>query len=635
MFSYLFEHLAFLQILAAQSDMVTRFLDIDRDRQNRLENRLDHLLNVVHASVLNKSPEKDAEMPPSLPEPRISRLIPPPKPGTVPPKLDLVPPKPCRVPCTLPNSKIELINQNPLSTRPGVVTPIMSPNGKLGTIWSKLGPVSQSPFIRAQMQLGFQPYINDDVRTQSSAERRIAKQTGLIMDTKTLISETATFLEAERRLDEKIENAKCESGMDLNVRKKLFTQYENNAGIILSAAFIQMEKEIEELIGNGKIIWGKKGMTETRGGGINNLNPNPKERDGLVTGQGEGYEYLKQLGTKSQYVNEPMDSSTPAKPPRLNNGNQLNSYAVKREPERRVNFEENEPEPSRQTIQQLAQLVMNSARWRNTAIQHQQNKNNIPAIGFQTVPQSTGSALNNNIASSSDTDSQGTGGNNLNRYSQFRSESQGGNLKPSLTNNDRYSYAGQPSYNGRNAQTMGNNMRASYNGPIMSNQVPMGFTTNNMLIGDDNVDQPVAHFGNQMGFVNNCPLNYKQQKRYFPDVDGDRYIDQRQQLQQVYNRNFTDNGRNTRTMPPFMTSNGQMVMAQTENMIRHYVHGAMPGKTKDDKETDSDNDDVFLDTTASMPPSSSRRTSLTSMGTAASVASSKSGKTDAANCIIS
>ena len=225
--------------------MVTRFLDVDRDRQNRLENRLDDLLNVVRATVLNKN-ETPPSPPPPMPETVITSLLPPPKPGMIPPKLDLVPPKPCRVPCTIPNSNVELINQNPVLTRPGVVSPItVSPAGKkLGTIWTKLGPVSTSPFVKAQQRLGFQPVFNNDARTKSSAERRIAREiSGLRMDMRGLIYETSKLLEAERELEEKIENARLElnMGQTLTARRKLFTQREPIPIMILTAAFLDTE----------------------------------------------------------------------------------------------------------------------------------------------------------------------------------------------------------------------------------------------------------------------------------------------------------------------------------------------------------------------------------------------------------
>ncbi|XP_046429047.1 uncharacterized protein LOC124183917 [Neodiprion fabricii] len=617
------------KILAAQSDMVTRFLDIDRDRQNRLENRLDHLLNVVHASVLNQSPEKEAEIPPPLPEPKISRLAPPPKPGVVPPKLDLVPPKPCRVPCTLPNSKIELVNQNPLSTRPGVVTPITSPSGKPGTIWSKLGPVSQSPFVRAQMQLGFYPITNTEVRTQSSAERRIAKQGGLFMDTKTLISETITFLDAERRVDEKVENARrqIETEQDTTSGKKLSNQIENYAGSILSAAFIETEKQVEEMIENATLACSAT---------VNNLNVDHKDRaEILVTGQGEGYEYLRQLNSKRQYENDPIKSSTPAKTvlqSRVNDGNPRNAYTTRREQERRVNFDDNQQDNTKQTIQQLAQLVMNSARWRNAANQHQQDKNDVPSAGFQNIATNVGPRFNKN-QTCTNMNAQGAG-NTLNAYLQSRSGTINRDSKPLIPNKDRYSYGGQPAHV---RQAMDNNVRLSYNGPVMTTRPQMGFTTD-LLASDDSDNIPMNQYSDQVGFVVNPLLNYKQPKRFFTDVDKDQFVyeqqqqQQQQQLRHAYNKNFTDNRRTTQSGPPYMTSNGHMVMAQTENMIRQYIHSR---KGKDDKDTDSDNDEVFLDTTASMPPSSSRRSSLTSMGTAISGISSKSGKADGANCIVS
>lgn len=153
--------------------MVSRVLDLDRDRQNRLENRLDHLLDVVQTAVLTKSsPEKlSGGTPPPPPEPLITNLVPPPKPGVMPPKLDLVPPKPCRVPCTSSTNN-QAVNhcRSPEPTRPGVVSPIspMSPTKKVGAIWQKLGPVSTSPFVRAQQQLGFKP-VHPAVRKISYA----------------------------------------------------------------------------------------------------------------------------------------------------------------------------------------------------------------------------------------------------------------------------------------------------------------------------------------------------------------------------------------------------------------------------------------------------------------------------------
>ena len=167
--------------------MVSRVLDLDRDRQSRLENRLDHLLDIVQATVLNKSSENPTPPPPP---PLITNLMPPPKPGVVPPKLDLVPPKPCRVACTNVNSNFQQNNQNQVTTRPGVVSPITSPSKRVGTIWSKLGPVSTNPFVKAQQQLGFEPINSQEIRTQSSAERRITKDIEFMMDFKTLKYET-------------------------------------------------------------------------------------------------------------------------------------------------------------------------------------------------------------------------------------------------------------------------------------------------------------------------------------------------------------------------------------------------------------------------------------------------------------
>uniref|UniRef100_A0A0C9R1F7 MSANTD2_1 protein n=1 Tax=Fopius arisanus TaxID=64838 RepID=A0A0C9R1F7_9HYME len=199
------------KILAAQDSMVTRILDRDQNRQDRLENRLDQLMNVVQATVLNKSgggTEKSVDhTPPAIIPSGPLCFSPPPKPGTVPPKLDLVPPKPCRVPCTSPSSNIELITQSSVTTRPGVIRP-----SKPGTIWSKLGPVSASPFVQAQKEMntaaGLPPSVSNDWKMKSSAERRIAMGSLSIFEGKVAMEETQRFLQAEKLMEERIENAR-------------------------------------------------------------------------------------------------------------------------------------------------------------------------------------------------------------------------------------------------------------------------------------------------------------------------------------------------------------------------------------------------------------------------------------------
>ena len=73
------------------------------------------------------------------------------------------------------------------------------------------------------------------------------------------------------------------------------------------------------------------------------------DTDNLLAGQAERYERLRQLNARERLIGDPCDSSTPAKPAR-----------APPKPE----YESTEP---RQSIQQLAQLVMNSARWRQNA----------------------------------------------------------------------------------------------------------------------------------------------------------------------------------------------------------------------------------------------------------------------------
>lgn len=222
--------------------MVSRFLETDRDRQNRLEDRLDHLFQVVQATVANQSPEKDQV--PSAPQ-LIKNLDPPPRPGAQnPPKLDLVPPKPVRLPSRL---NFDLLNQNVQQTRPGVVSPVMSPEKvRPGPIWSKLGPVSQSPFVRAQQELGFQVKLPAESRMQSSAERRIAREVENEISPERAKLETAAFILHEKKTEENVENARVQSILeqDLIAKQKLLTQREPSAAMILSAAFIESEFQL-------------------------------------------------------------------------------------------------------------------------------------------------------------------------------------------------------------------------------------------------------------------------------------------------------------------------------------------------------------------------------------------------------
>lgn len=334
--------------------MVSRVLDLDRDRQSRLENRLDHLLDVVQAAVINKSSDKGSDIHRHSPETVITNLVPPPKPGVAPPKLDLVPPKPCRVACTNSNTNNQYSNQNPVTTRPGVVSPI-SPSKRVGAIWSKLGPVSTSPFVKAQQQLGFRPINNIDPRTQSSAERRIAREFGQGLDSKTTKIETLNFLNAERHIQEVTENARIQAALerDLNARRRLFTQKEPSAASILTAAFLEAECQSTEVLENAKL------RDENR----NLLNRNARNNDGLLSGHGDSYDRLRRLKEEEDDFTNPFDSSTPAKSP-------APPPPPPPPPMREI---DNLGKP-RQTVQQLAQLVLNSARWQNVAMKNQGNQ---------------------------------------------------------------------------------------------------------------------------------------------------------------------------------------------------------------------------------------------------------------------
>ncbi|XP_029666974.1 uncharacterized protein LOC115237821 [Formica exsecta] len=576
------------KILAVQNDMVTRFLDVDRDRQNRLENRLDHLLNVVHATVLNKNEMSSPPPPPqSLPEPTITSLLPPPKPGMVPPKLDLVPPKPCRVPCTIPSSNIELVNQNPILTRPGIVSPIaVSPAGrKVGTIWSKLGPVSTSPFVKAQQRLGFQLINNNDARTQSSAERRIARETGrLHMNTRSLICETAKLLEMERELEARIENARLEMNMGqiLTARRKLFTQREPTPIMILTAAFLDTECRVCEQDPPYCGTWEswKKMFKYT-------------QRDNLVAGQGESYECMRQLdvATRHDYPGcEPCDTSTPAKLPFNNIIN-------------------NEAAVPKQTIQQLARLVMNSARWRDSAPQSQQHNTVLPAAATRPI--------NQNAA-------------DIEYNATFTVPK--ANAPPS----DPEERGFIKSYGDVAQQKQGNHNEAASDGRLLKNDLcsqskfPMGFTTTMLTVNDQKgatlPRQTNGRAVKSLAFGENPVVDRKNNVRFMDEALAE--------LQRMYIER--QGAQKPEVLLPFIVGdNNDAMSVQNLNMIERYVSDLK--KSIKNKDTDSDNDDEFLDTTTSMHPTCvARKGSLTSNGTASTETANslKFGKT-AANCRIS
>nr|XP_012233923.1 PREDICTED: uncharacterized protein LOC105678827 [Linepithema humile] len=566
------------KILSAQNDMVARFLDVDRDRANRLENRLDHLLNVVHATVLNKN-----ESPSPPPEPAIISLHPPPKPGMVPPKLDLVPPKPCRVPCTIPNSNVELVNQNPILTRPGIVSPItVSPAGKKpGAIWSKLGPVSTSPFVKAQQRLGFQSVFYNDIRTQSSAERRIAKEVGrFYMDTKSLIYETAKLLEMERELEEKIENARLEMdmGQALTARRKLFTQREPTPIMILTAAFLDAECRVCEQDPPYWGTWNSRKAMLIRA-----------RQENFLAGQGESYERMRHLNAAVRCNDlgcEPCETSTPAKPLFAKDVDEVDSRV---------------PKP---TIQQLARLVMNSARWRDVAAQNQQRNTIRPATAVQPANQN---------------------GPDVEYNATFTAPK--ANAPSSTLDEQRRNY-NEAAPNGR-PLSLENDLRGQ-------SKFPMGFTTA-MLSANDQKGATLPREMNgrdrpkSLGFVGDNPLtDRKNNVRFAMDealTELHRIYIERQVAKEKANEI-------PEVLLPFLNKDNGGLSTQNRNMIERYVSDLVSKKLIKDKDTDSENDDEYLDTTATMHPTCMmRRGSLTSNGTASTAHSSKSGKIN--NCRIS
>jgi len=441
----------------------------------------------------------------------------------------------------MPNSNIQLINQNPILTRPGVVSPISSPAGKkFGTIWSKLGPVSTSPFVKAQQRLGFQPISNNNARTQSSAERRISKETDTFhMDTKHLIYETAKFLEIEREIEERVENARLEISMSkiLTARKKLFTQREPTPIMILTAAFLDGECRACEkdppYYGNWNL---RKQMFKS-------------QQDKVLSGKSESYERMRQLNTAVQYGYlgcEPCDTSTPAKLP----------------PNNLVSKTDETVGIPKQTIQQLARLVMNSARWRESTLQNQPNV--IRPTAVATQPE------NKNV----DVEFNAT-------FTVPRA-----NAPPSAPEKPRRLMLEQKQGNYNEAMSDGKGLENNLQDQA---KFPIGFTTA-MLTVD--------------------------QKATLPKQSNVRFMDDAlAELQRMYIE---------RQAVPTVTDDA--MSAQNRDMIERYVNELMVKKSIKDKDTDSDNDDEFLDTTASIHPPVVRKDSLTSNGTASTAHSLKSGK---------
>ncbi|OAD58464.1 hypothetical protein WN48_11118 [Eufriesea mexicana] len=575
------------KILIAQNDMVTKFLDIDRDRQNRLENRLDDLLKVVHASIVTKqTSETDIEIPPLPPEPTITSLVPPPRPGTAPPKLDLVPPKPCRVPCTVPNSNIQLVTQNTVATRPGVVSPILSPVKKPGTIWSKLGPVSQSPFVKAQQRLGLQSVVSTETRTQSSAERRIAREVEKTMDIETLIFETKRFLDVEKQLEEKIENARLETAISqtLSARKRLFTQREPTAAMVLTAAFLENECRTAEKFINHYHIFD-----------INQKNLKGIEDD-LLAGQGESYERLRQLNIKSAYIpDDPCDTSTPAKIGTIPNNNEKTSVTV-----------------PKQTIQQLAQLVMNTGRWKD--------------VGGQNIQQNFGQAIQSSI--------QRPQINTQNihpvSYNEVFTTAEPKSLSKEIhTKNDQNHVRDWMSNKYDNLPNETQTTYVSSHNIVNQNpNFPIGFSKSELDTENLKQRNSNGEICRPTEFNGNIISGRKQSVRFMDEALAE--------LQRMYIETMSKEQQEMNDSLPYVLNNANTLPLENQQMIEKYIHDIVPKKQlkeNKEKDTDSDNDDEFLDTTATMPTIVPRRSSLTSTGTTSTAHSIKFIKPD--NCLIS
>ena len=583
--------------------MVTKFLDLDRDRQNRLENRLDHLLDVVHATVLNKSPERDSEVPPP-PELLITNLLPPPKPGVIPPKLDLVPPKPCRVPCTSSNSNAQSINQNPVMTRPGMISP---PAKKLGSIWTKLGPVSQSPFVKAQQQLGFQTIANQESRTQSSAERRILRDVRMNMDFKSLIEETVTFIENEKQIQEKIENARIQSDMGqvLSAKKRLFTQREPTAAMILSAAFLDNECQYIELVENARIKYGNNDITRMCMRYAHQQSEN--ENDDLLAGQGDSYDRLRQLKIEDRFKSEPCDSSTPAK-----------TIALK-------NAEKDEP---RQTIQQLAQLVMQSARWRDMAqnkvrpydVTHkdEQKREELRSMEFLNEElrreELRREELKQEAQRREELKKNELKQEQFNREENSKMELRNPGEKNHLTRIGMHSDGNSKALNWlQDRYSYGDNLnKQNQNSNAASKIRPIGFSIDGLNLIDSNPIYERRDYNFGKADFDDRFENKKQKVHFYDDMGPFG------QLQQTYaQRYYTLQNQKQR-----LNENAGALVPQNRDMIDRYMREMGPRKGKDDSD-----DEEFLDTTATMSPVPvSRRGSLASDGT------SKSGK---GGCMIS
>ena len=184
---------------------------------------------------------------------------------------------------------------------------------------------------------------------------------------------------------------------------------------------------------------------------------------------------------------------------------------------------------------------------------------------------------------------------------------------------DRYSYGGQAPAARSNVQEIAN--RLSYNAPPAppppkpARPTTMGFTTeflNNENKNNNNVNR--KQYSNEherrVGFVDDD----ENKKDVLNEADRDPFHELyiQKQFQRAHSRNL-----------PFMMHNGKIIFPQND-IIERYMQDER--NTKPNKDNDSDNEEEFLDTTASMP--SSRKNSISSSTT-------KSVKAEGGGCIVS
>lgn len=194
---------------------------------------------------------------------------------------------------------------------------------------------------------------------------------------------------------------------------------------------------------------------------------------------------------------------------------------------------------------------------------------------------------------------------------------------------DRFSYDPQTAGSGANhnnvvSQDIANRFATGPQKP--PRPMPMGFTTeflnseensnNNNIIQNQRRPDSVEQ-GKRVGFVYDNDIVDDHRKNRFAHEEKDPFEELHQFYIQKQLRVQQSKGL------PFMLHNGQVILPQSD-MIDRYMQDTYP-RNKSNRDTDSDNDEEFLDTTMSMP--STRKNSITSNGT-------KSGKGES-GCVIS